>query len=184
MADVPRGLGQEEVEDHGKIAADPAVDLLRTTGQAQTDVVQVHEPTGRHDQETDLVHTAPSGPAGHLMEGRPVQGGEIVAVEQIGIEQGDGPGRIVDAGGNGGGSEDGLEVALLHHRFHKELPRGKLPPVGGRHAAVLQVVELTVTPQVGGALQQVFQVVVEGGGRVALQGVAAALQGAVALGRT
>jgi len=146
-----RRLGEEEVEDHGEIVPEPTPDILGFPGQEDPDMPGVHEAAGDDEEEADLVQTPAACPSGHLVEFRSGEGTEFMTVEQVGVEQDDGAGRIVDPGGDGGGGEDGVQAPLFHHGFHEVFPGRQLTAVMGGHPGPLQDRELAVSLQIGEA---------------------------------
>ena len=95
MAHVLQGLGQQEVEHHGKVIPDPAHDVLGTGEDEPADVIEIHEPRRNEQHEAEVVLAAAAGPSRHLVKGRRVERHALVAVEDVRIEQDDRPRRDV-----------------------------------------------------------------------------------------
>ena len=114
LPDILRCLGKQQVQDHGKVAPDAALHGLRRLEEQVPDMRQIHETAGYGEEEADLVLAATAGPPRHLMKFRAVHGAEGLTVEQVRIEQDDGPRGKIDAGGDGRGRENRVEASLLH----------------------------------------------------------------------
>jgi len=72
--DVIRGLGQQEVQNHGKVIPDLAEDIFRRQGQEFPDMNNIHEPAGMIMRKP--IRSCPRLPARpvHLVEFRSPQG--------------------------------------------------------------------------------------------------------------
>ena len=77
-----------------------------------------------------------------------------MAVEPVGIEKNNGPGRKIDPGGHGGGGEHRAHEPFAHEGFQGLLPDGKLARVMGPHAEALKIIQLPVGQDVRALLGQ------------------------------
>ena len=162
LPDSLRRLGEEEIENHGKVVPKLTLDFFRFPEEEVPDMNRVHKPAGDDEEKTDLVQPPAAGPSRHLVEFRARQGTEFVPVKQIGVKQHDGSGGIVDPGGYGGGGEDGIEMPFLHHGFHQIFPGGQLTAVMGGHPAPFHNGELAMPLQERKPGQKIVQFVMEG----------------------
>ena len=115
-------MGLEEIQYH-RIADDElTIDRFRMAGESLGQYSQIDIGRRGHDGESDEIFPAATGSPSDLLHLSNRQVGEVTSFANTGLRNDDGACREIDAGGQRGGCEHGIETTGPHQLFDGDLP--------------------------------------------------------------
>ena len=147
--DLPRSMREQQIEGHGEVDANLAVNRGRGGFKKSRHLAHIHVLTRHHQGEPDVVFSAPAGPTGHLLQFGGVQGEKFTSVEAIGVQESHRARWKIYTGCHCRGGENGIQQPFAHQGFQHQFPGRQLPAMVRSHRHLFQHPTLAMASNVG-----------------------------------